>query len=96
MDRRSFLAGLAPLAGVATPAPVTGRALGAGRSPYGERSPFEKAERLVRQTPAPGTAASRTPLHEAVGCARRPNFDHPCRLNMDQGWKPVSNESGPG
>ena len=22
------------------------------------------------------------------GCARRPNSDHPCRLNLDQGWKP--------
>jgi hypothetical protein len=21
-------------------------------------------------------------------CARRPNSDHPCRLNLDQGWKP--------
>jgi hypothetical protein len=20
-------------------------------------------------------------------CPRRPNFDHPCRLNNDQGWK---------
>ena len=20
-------------------------------------------------------------------CPRRPNFDHPCRLNIDQGWK---------
>ena len=23
----------------------------------------------------------------APGCPRRPNFDHPCRLNIDQGWK---------
>jgi hypothetical protein len=23
-------------------------------------------------------------------CARRPNFDHPCRLNADQGWKAAS------
>ena len=29
-------------------------------------------------------------------CARRPNFDHPCRLNIDQGWKPVSFEAGCG
>ncbi len=29
-------------------------------------------------------------------CARRPNFDHPCRLNIDQGWKPVSIEGGCG
>jgi len=29
-------------------------------------------------------------------CARRPNFDHPCRLNIDQGWKPVSFEASCG
>jgi hypothetical protein len=29
-------------------------------------------------------------------CARRPNFDHPRRLNIDQGWKPVSIEAGCG
>jgi integrase len=23
-------------------------------------------------------------------CARRPNFDHPRRLNLDQGWKPAA------
>jgi hypothetical protein len=22
-----------------------------------------------------------------AACPRRPNFDHPCRLNIDQGWK---------
>ncbi|MBL8342393.1 MAG: hypothetical protein JNL30_13070, partial [Rubrivivax sp.] len=22
-----------------------------------------------------------------VQCRRRSNFDHPCRLNIDQGWK---------
>jgi Arm DNA-binding domain len=26
---------------------------------------------------------------EVVGCWRRPNIDHPCRLNFDQGWKPA-------
>jgi hypothetical protein len=31
-----------------------------------------------------------------AACARRPNFDHPRRLNIDQGWKPVSIESGCG
>ena len=24
---------------------------------------------------------------EHLDCPRRPNFDHPCRLNVDQGWK---------
>ncbi|MCC7081031.1 MAG: MmgE/PrpD family protein [Burkholderiales bacterium] len=27
---------------------------------------------------------------EGWDCARRPNFDHPCRLNTDQGWKHAS------
>lgn len=36
----------------------------------------------------------RTPKRKV--CARRPNFDHPCRLNIDQGWKPVSAEAGCG
>ena len=26
-------------------------------------------------------------------CARRPNFDHPFRLNIDQGWKHISIEA---
>jgi phosphonate transport system substrate-binding protein len=29
-------------------------------------------------------------------CARRPNFDHPCRLNIDQGWKPSPSGSACG
>jgi hypothetical protein len=33
---------------------------------------------------------------ERVSCARRPNLDHPCRLNIDQGWKPVSMEASCG
>jgi methyl-accepting chemotaxis protein len=41
-----------------------------------------------------GKADSAQALRQA--CARRPNFDHPCRLNIDQGWKPVSNEAGCG
>ena len=28
-----------------------------------------------------------------LDCARRPNFDHPCRLNIDQGWKHISSEA---
>ena len=31
----------------------------------------------------------KTSFFEAI-CARRPNFDHPCRLNSDQGWKAAS------
>ena len=29
-------------------------------------------------------------------CARRPNSDHPCRLNIDQGWRAASLEVGCG
>ena len=35
-------------------------------------------------------------LYEYFRCARRPNFDHPRRQNIDQGWKPVSIEAGCG
>jgi len=31
--------------------------------------------------------------HQFFACARRPNFDHPCRLNIDQGWKHISSEA---
>ena len=36
--------------------------------------------------------ARRNPLSpkKLLLCARRPNFDHPCRLNADQGWKAAS------
>jgi len=29
-------------------------------------------------------------IKQFYDCARRPNFDHPCRLNADQGWKAAS------
>ena len=38
----------------------------------------------------------RWPPGDLWACARRPNFDHPCRLNIDQGWKPVSIEASCG
>jgi hypothetical protein len=34
--------------------------------------------------------AAAKPLQDAIvaqDCRRRPNFDHPCRLNFDQRWK---------
>ena len=53
-------------------------------------------------TPAATLDRIRQGIHAALAtpaakeCARRPNFDHPCRLNIDQGWKPVSAEAGCG
>ena len=41
--------------------------LGAPISRYGERSPFEKATRLLAQTTTPEEASSRTPLQEIQG-----------------------------
>lgn len=41
-------------------------------------------------------AGHNRPIHEVLFCARRPNFDHPRRLNIDQGWKPVSIEASCG
>ena len=39
------------------------------------------------------TDKSRKIPQENMDCARRPNFDHPCRLNIDQGWKHISSEA---
>jgi sulfane dehydrogenase subunit SoxC len=42
--------------------------LGAGRRPYGERSPFETAARTFKvDSPTPGTGSSRTPLQDSFG-----------------------------
>jgi hypothetical protein len=48
---------------------------------------FELA--MPGEMPTPDPASS----HESTHCARRPNFDHPCRLNIDQGWKHISSEA---
>ena len=37
-----------------------------------------------------------TLIPELELCLRRPNFDHPYRLNIDQGWKPASCVAGCG
>jgi sulfane dehydrogenase subunit SoxC len=49
------------------PPPVEPRALGAGVSPYGSRSRFEKATRFFRPTQTPEAASSRTPLQDSYG-----------------------------
>ena len=48
-------------------APVEPRALGAGISPYGSRSHFEKSSRFFRPTTIPEEASSRTPLQDTCG-----------------------------
>ena len=60
------------------------------------RALFDRSESYgAWRTESDAFAASLAALGE-VECARRPNFDHPCRLNIDQGWKPVSAEAGCG
>ncbi|HEY2908100.1 MAG TPA: sulfite dehydrogenase, partial [Vicinamibacterales bacterium] len=49
------------------PLPSEPRALGAGISPYGSRSRFEKATRFFRPTTIPEEASSRTPLQDTYG-----------------------------
>ena len=49
------------------PGPTEPRALGAGISPYGSRSRFEKATRFFRPTTIPEEASSRTPLQDTFG-----------------------------
>jgi len=49
------------------PVPTEPRALGAGISPYGSRSRFEKATRFFRPTTIPEEASSRTPLQDTYG-----------------------------
>src|ERR1700730_5478984 len=43
------------------------RTLGTPLGPYGERSPFEKAVRWVRESKTPETGSSFTPIHDSVG-----------------------------
>jgi len=84
LDRRRFLvSGVAgtlvaaacrdPQPATVEPAAPTSSAsvppmLGAGRRPYGERSPFETAARTFKaDSPTPGTGSSRTPLQDSLG-----------------------------
>jgi sulfane dehydrogenase subunit SoxC len=43
------------------------RTLGEPLGPYGERSPFEKAVRWLRESKTPETGSSFTPIHDSVG-----------------------------
>jgi hypothetical protein len=45
------------------------------------------AQHIVGKKSAPATRYRLQRLVAVIGCWRRPNIDHPCRLNIDQGWK---------
>src|SRR5260370_4575532 len=67
LTRRTFLTaggalGVASLASAQFP-----QELGAPMGGYGERSSYEKSIRYVRDSAAPGTGASRTPLQDLYG-----------------------------
>ncbi len=65
--RRLLAAGAVTLAGGTSAAQDAARELGPPRSPYGQRSPHETSARWFAPSPMPGSAASRTPLQDAVG-----------------------------
>jgi sulfane dehydrogenase subunit SoxC len=60
-------AGGSLLAGRAAGAADGGRSLGTPLGPYTERSPFETAVRLTRESKTPETGSSFTPLQDSVG-----------------------------
>jgi sulfane dehydrogenase subunit SoxC len=69
VSRRGFVAiGAATVGALATRTNrAMARELGAGRRAYGERSPFETAERSFGSSLTPGTGSSRTPLQDLHG-----------------------------
>ena len=77
VSRRGFIAGAGALALAGCRdkpqeplprVPIPATALGSGRRPYGERSPFEKTVRVFKADSAtPATGASRTPLQDCYG-----------------------------
>lgn len=68
ITRRTFLATAGAAFGAMTVgADAGGQELGAPRRPYGDRSPFEKSTRYLRESAAPASASSRTPLQDLVG-----------------------------
>ena len=56
----------------------------------------ERYSLILANPPFAGSLDYENTARDLLACARRPNFDHPCRLNIDQGWKPVSAEAGCG
>jgi sulfane dehydrogenase subunit SoxC len=66
-SRRGFLIFGSGLAALTAVPKSWGRELGEGLRPYGERSPFEKSQRLYHKSPIPETGASGTPLQDSYG-----------------------------
>jgi sulfane dehydrogenase subunit SoxC len=67
-SRRQILTGtVAAAASAALPSILEGDPLGAGRRPYGERSPFEHSVRYFKTPVLPGNGANRTPLQDSLG-----------------------------
>jgi sulfane dehydrogenase subunit SoxC len=65
--RRRFLAMASGFAGLAAVPNAWSREPGETVRAYGERSPFEKAQRIYRQSSGFGTAVSGTPLQDCYG-----------------------------
>jgi sulfane dehydrogenase subunit SoxC len=66
--RREFLAAIGMATVTACKRPDPSSAAGANMRPYGDRSPYEKSERVLRElTKSPGTGSSRTPLQDLHG-----------------------------
>ncbi len=66
-SRRSFLALSGSLAGLSACKKGVPSEIGKPMSAYGERSPYEKAIRDVRESVTPGTGSTRTPLQDLDG-----------------------------
>jgi sulfane dehydrogenase subunit SoxC len=67
LTRRTFLTTAAAFGAAGAASTQFPQDLGAPRSGYGERSPYEKSVRYFRNSPTPGTGASRTPLQDLYG-----------------------------
>lgn len=67
LTRRAFLATSGSFAAASVASAQFVQEIGAPRRKYGERSPFDKSERLIRNSLTPGTGASRTPLQDLYG-----------------------------
>lgn len=66
-SRRNFLTLASSAAALAAVPKSWGRELGEPVRAYGERSPFDKSERLFRPSPHPETGISGTPLQDSYG-----------------------------
>lgn len=67
LTRRTFLTTAAAFGAGGAASAQFPQDLGAARSGYGERSPYEKSVRYFRDSLTPGTGASRAPLQDLYG-----------------------------